>query len=216
VQPEWRAKQVLAAAGIPIPRGGLAESVDQAVEIAERIGFPVVMKAQAAALAHKTEAGGVLLSIADADGVRKAWQTLIDNVQRAQPELRLDGILVESMAPRGLELVIGARRDPHWGAIVLIGLGGILVEALQDVRLIAPEASEDEILAEFDKLKTSKLLHGFRNMPPADVRAAAQAATAIGRLMLTQPEIDEIDINPLMVHPRGKGATALDALIVTH
>jgi hypothetical protein len=87
---------------------------------------------------------------------------------------------------------------------------------LQDVRLIAPEASEDEILAELDKLKTSKLLHGFRNMPPADVRAAAQAARSIGRLMLTQPAIEEIDINPLMVHPRGQGATALDALIVTH
>jgi acyl-CoA synthetase (NDP forming) len=216
VQPEWRGKQVLAAAGIAIPRGGLAENVDQALEIAQRIGFPVVMKAQAAALAHKTEAGGVLLNIADADGVRKAWQALIDNVQRAQPGLPLDGILVESMARRGLELVIGARRDPHWGPIVLIGLGGVLVEALQDVRLIAPEASEDEILAELDKLKTAKLLHGFRNMPPADVRAAAQAARAIGRLMLTQPEIDEIDVNPLMVHPRGEGATALDALIVTH
>jgi acyl-CoA synthetase (NDP forming) len=216
VQPEWRGKQVLAAAGIAIPRGGLAENVDQALEIAQRIGFPVVMKAQAAALAHKTEAGGVLLNIADTDGVRKAWQALIDKVQRAQPGLPLDGILVESMAPRGLELVIGARRDPHWGPIVLIGLGGVLVEALQDVRLIAPEASEDEILAELDKLKTAKLLHGFRNMPPVDVHAAAQAARAIGRLMLTQPEIDEIDINPLMVHPRGEGATALDALIVTH
>jgi succinyl-CoA synthetase beta subunit len=130
--------------------------------------------------------------------------------------LHLDGILVESMAPPGLELVIGARRDPHWGPIVLVGLGGILIEALQDVRLIAPEASEEDILAELDKLKTSKLLHGFRNFPPADVRAAARAAQAIGRLMLTQPEIDEIDVNPLMVHPRGEGATALDALIVTY
>jgi acetate---CoA ligase (ADP-forming) len=148
--------------------------------------------------------------------VRKGWQTVSENVRRAQPELRLDGILVESMAPRGLELVIGARRNPHWGAIVLIGLGGILVEALQDVRLIAPEASEEEILAELDKLKTSKLLHGFRNMPAVDVRAAAQAARAIGQLMLTHPEIDEIDVNPLMVHSHGGGATALDALIVTH
>jgi acyl-CoA synthetase (NDP forming) len=216
VQPEWKGKQVLAATGIAIPRGELAETVDQAVEIANRIGFPIVMKAQAAALAHKTEAGGVLLNITDADGVRKAWQTLVQNIERAQPGLRLDGILVESMAPRGVELVIGARRDPHWGPIVLIGLGGILVEALQDVRLIAPEASEDDILAELDKLKTSKLLHGFRNMPPADVRAAAQAARAIGRLMLTRPEIDEVDVNPLRVHARGEGATALDALIVTH
>jgi acyl-CoA synthetase (NDP forming) len=216
VQPEWKGKQVLAAAGIPIPRGGLAETLDQAIAIAQRIGFPVVMKAQAAALAHKTEAGGVLLNIADADGVRKAWQMLADNIERAQPGLHLDGILVESMAPRGVELVIGARRDPHWGPIVLIGLGGILVEALQDVRLIVPEASEEEILGELDKLKTAKLLHGFRNRPPADVRAAARAARAIGRLMLTQPEIDEVDVNPLMVHPRSEGATALDALIVTH
>jgi acyl-CoA synthetase (NDP forming) len=216
VQPEWKGKQVLAAAGIPIPRGGLAETLDQAIAIAQRIGFPIVMKAQAAALAHKTEAGGVLLNIADADGVRKAWQMLADNIERAQPGLHLDGILVESMAPRGVELVIGARRDPHWGPIVLIGLGGILVEALQDVRLIVPEASEEEILGELDKLKTAKLLHGFRNRPPADVRAAARAARAIGRLMLTQPEIDEVDVNPLMVHPRSEGATALDALIVTH
>jgi acyl-CoA synthetase (NDP forming) len=215
LQPEWRGKQVLAAAGIAIPRGGLATTVDQAVEIAERIGFPVVMKAQAAALAHKTEAGGVLLDIPDAASVSRAWQTLYDNVRSAQPELHLDGMLVESMAPRGLELVIGARRDPEWGPIVLIGLGGILVEALQDVRLIAPEASEEEIVAELGKLKTAKLLHGFRNMPPADVRAAARATQAIGRLMLTEPEIDEIDVNPLMVHPRGEGATALDALIVT-
>jgi succinyl-CoA synthetase beta subunit len=173
------------------------------------------MKAQAAALAHKTEAGGVLLNITDAAGVSKGWQTLLDNIKRAQPGLRLDGILVESMAPRGLELVIGARRDSHWGPIVLIGLGGILVEALQDVRLIAPEASEHEIVAELAKLKTAKLLHGFRNMPPVDVRAAAQAARTIGRLMLTQPEIDEIDVNPLMVHAHGEGATALDALVVT-
>jgi acyl-CoA synthetase (NDP forming) len=215
LQSEWKGKQVLAAAGIAIPPGGLAATAEQAIEIAKRIGFPVVMKAQAAALAHKTEAGGVLLNITDAAGVSKGWQTLLDNIKRAQPGLRLDGILVESMAPRGLELVIGARRDSHWGPIVLIGLGGILVEALQDVRLIAPEASEHEIVAELAKLKTAKLLHGFRNMPPVDVRAAAQAARTIGRLMLTQPEIDEIDVNPLMVHAHGEGATALDALVVT-
>jgi acyl-CoA synthetase (NDP forming) len=216
LQPEWRGKQVLAAAGIAIPQGGLAETIDQALAIATQIGFPVVMKAQAAALAHKTEAGGVILNIADTEGVTSSWQTLFDNVRRAQPGLRLDGILVESMAPRGLELVVGARRDPHWGPVILIGLGGILVEALQDVRLIAPEASEQDVLCELDKLKTAKLLHGFRNLPPADVHAAARAATAIGRLMLTEPQIDEIDINPLVVYPRGQGATALDALIVTH
>ena len=213
--PEWLGKKVLAAAGIPTPRGGLAKTADEAISIATDIGFPVVMKAQASALAHKTEAGGVILSLTDVDAVRAAWSTLVANIERAQPGLTLDGVLVEAMAPRGLELVVGARRDPQWGPVVLIGLGGILVEALQDVRLIAADATKEEFLAELEKLKTAKLLHGFRNLPPVDVEAAASAAQSLGRLLLARPDISDIEINPLMVHARGHGATALDALIVT-
>ena len=199
-----------------MPQGDLAKTVEQALEIANRIGFPVVLKAQAGALAHKTEAGGVILNLGDSDGVRVAWKDLHDNVQRAKPDLQLDGVLVETMSPRGLELVVGARRDPQWGTVVLVGLGGVLVEALQDVRLLAPDATESEILCELDKLKTAKLLHGFRNIPPVDREAVAKAAMAIGRLMLTHPEIVEIDVNPLMVYGKGQGAVALDALIVTN
>ncbi|KJC56001.1 hypothetical protein UP10_37190 [Bradyrhizobium sp. LTSPM299] len=215
-QPEWLGKKVLSAAGISVPHGDLAKTVEQALEIANRIGFPVVLKAQAGALAHKTEAGGVILNRGDSDGVRVAWKDLHDNVQRAKPGLQLDGVLVETMSPRGLELVVGARRDPQWGTVVLVGLGGVLVEALQDVRLLAPDATESEILCELDKLKTAKLLHGFRNIPPVDREAVAKAAMAIGRLMLTHPEIVEIDVNPLMVYGKGQGAVALDALIVTN
>ena len=215
-QPEWLGKKVLSAAGISVPQGDLAKTVEQALEIANRIGFPVVLKAQAGALAHKTEAGGVILNLGDSDGVRVAWKDLHDNVQRAKPDLQLDGVLVETMSPRGLELVVGARRDPQWGTVVLVGLGGVLVEALQDVRLLAPDATESEILGELDKLKTAKLLHGFRNIPPVDREAVAKAAMAIGRLMLTHPEIVEIDVNPLMVYGKGQGAVALDALIVTN
>jgi acyl-CoA synthetase (NDP forming) len=215
-QPEWLGKKVLSVAGIPVPQGDLAGTVEKAVEIANRIGFPVVLKAQAGALAHKTEAGGVILNIRDDEGVRVAWKDLHDNVQRAKPGLQLDGVLVEAMSPRGLELVVGARRDPQWGTVVLVGLGGVLVEALQDVRLLAPDATESEILGELDKLKTAKLLYGFRNIPPVDREAVARAAMAIGRLMLTHPEIVEIDVNPLMVYGKGQGAVALDALIVTN
>jgi acyl-CoA synthetase (NDP forming) len=215
-QPEWLGKKVLNAAGISVPHGDLAKTVEQALEIANRIGFPVVLKAQAGALAHKTEAGGVILNIRDTDGVRVAWKDLHDNVQRAKPGLQLDGVLVETLSPRGLELVVGARRDPQWGTVVLVGLGGVLVEALQDVRLLAPDATESEVLGELDKLKTAKLLHGFRNIPPVDREAVAKAAMAIGRLMLTHPEIVEIDVNPLMVYGKGQGAVALDALIVTN
>jgi acyl-CoA synthetase (NDP forming) len=214
-QPEWLGKRVLAAAGIAVPRGRLATTAEEAVAIAAELGYPVALKAQAAALAHKTEAGGVLLNIADSGAVRTGWATLHANVERAQPGLSLDGVLVEAMARRGLELVAGARRDPQWGPVLLVGLGGILVEALDDVRIIAADATHSEVRAELDRLKAAKLLHGFRAMPPVDVDAVATAVTALGRLMRAYPHIVEIDVNPIVAHARGEGATALDALIVT-
>ena len=99
----------------------------------------------------------------------ETWAALRANVERAQPGLKLDGVLVEAMSPRGLELVVGARRDPRWGPVLMLGLGGIWVEALGDVRLMAPDLTEDEIVEELGKLKTANLLHGFRNSPPVDV-----------------------------------------------
>jgi len=213
--PEWRGKEVFRAAGISVPNGALARSADEAVAVAARIGFPVVMKAQAAALAHKTEAGGVLLNIADEAGVRDAWRTLHENVARAQPGLELDGVLVEKMSAKGLELVVGARRDPRWGPVVLVGAGGTLVEAIGDVRLLPPDLDKAAIVAELRKLKTAKLLDGFRGSPPVDVEAVADVAVKIGNLMRNAPQIVEIDVNPLIARARGEGVIALDALIVT-
>lgn len=212
--PEWKGKEFLKAAGIATPDGGMTQSVDEAVALASRIGFPIVIKAQASALAHKTEAGGVLLNLTDEAALRTGWKTLMDNISRAQPGLVLDGVLVEAMVGKGIELVVGARRDAQWGPILLIGLGGVLIEALQDVCLLPAEAGKEEIVAGFHRLKTAKLLKGFRNMPAADIDAASEIAAKVGRLMVQQPEILEIDINPLMVHAKGQGATALDALIV--
>lgn len=213
-QPEWLGKKVLAAAGIRIPAGNLARTAEEAAEAAARIGYPVVLKAQAAKLAHKTEAGGVILNIGDEATLRRSWQTLQDNVARAQPGVVLDGVLVEGMAARGLELVVGAKRDPHWGPVVLVGLGGILVEALGDVRLLPPDLAESAIVDELHKLKAAKLLQGFRGSPAVDVEAVARTVTLVGHLMQTRPEISEIDINPLVAYARGEGVTALDALIV--
>jgi acyl-CoA synthetase (NDP forming) len=214
-QPEWLGKQVLAAAGVRTPEGALAKSADDAVATAKRIGYPVAMKAQAATLAHKTEAGGVLLNIADDAGVRAAWQKLHDNIERHAPGMKLDGVLVEKMSARGLELVVGAKRDPQWGPIVLVGLGGVMVEALGDVRLLPADLSEAGIVDELHKLKAAKLLGAFRGQPAVDVEAVARVAAALGRLMRTVPEIMEIDVNPLIALPKGQGVIALDALIVT-
>jgi acyl-CoA synthetase (NDP forming) len=214
-QPEWLGKQVFAAAGIKTPEGALAKTADEAVATAKKIGFPVAMKAQAAKLAHKTEAGGVMLNIADEAGVRAAWQKLHDNIEKHQPGLKLDGVLVEKMSARGLELVVGAKRDPLWGPVVLVGLGGIMVEALGDVRLLPADLSEAAIVEELHKLKAAKLLGPFRGAPAVDVEAVAKVAATIGRLMRTVPEIEEIDVNPLIALPKGQGVIALDALIVT-
>jgi succinyl-CoA synthetase beta subunit len=175
-----------------------------------------VLKAQAAALSHKTEAGGVVLNLADEAALRAAWERMMGNVKRTAPDVVLDGALVETMSPRGIELMVGAKRDPGWGTVLLLGLGGIWVEALGDVQLL-PSGADDGLIREaLGKLHAARLLAGVRGAPPADVDAVVRVVMAIDRLMRSVPEVTEIDVNPLMVHAEGEGATALDALIVTN
>jgi acyl-CoA synthetase (NDP forming) len=213
-QPEWLGKKVLAAAGVKVPDGDLARTVDEAAAVAPRIGYPVVLKAQAGALSHKTEAGGVMLNLADEAALRAAWDTMMRNVKRAAPDITLDGALVEKMSQKGIELMVGAKRDAGWGTVLLLGLGGIWVEALGDVQLLPGDAGEQQIAEALGKLRSAKLLAGVRGAPPADTEAVTRVVMAIGRLMRSMPELTEIDVNPLMVHAKGQGATALDALIV--
>jgi acyl-CoA synthetase (NDP forming) len=216
VQPEWLGKKVLATAGIRVPDGDLARTPLEAVAVAHRIGYPVVLKAQAAALSHKTEAGGVALNLKDESALRAAWDAMMANVERAAPDVVLDGALVETMCPRGVELMVGAKRDPGWGTVLLLGLGGIWVEALGDVQLLSSGADDAQIREALGRLRSAKLLAGVRGAPAADVDAVVRAVRAIDRLMQTVPALTEIDVNPLMVHAAGEGATALDALIVTN
>jgi acyl-CoA synthetase (NDP forming) len=210
--PEYQGKQYLAALGIPIPQGALARSVAEARAIARRIGYPVALKAQAAALGHKSDAGGVALNIANDAALDTAWGDVQARVAKTQPGLALDGMLVEAMAPKGLEMIVGARRDPDWGPVILAGLGGVWTEALGDVRLMPEDLSRDQIVAELDKLKGAQALHGLRGAPPVDVVAVADVVSRIGALMRARPDIREIDLNPLIAYPRG--VLALDALII--
>src|SRR5262249_9496182 len=133
---EWQGKEVLRALGVTVPEGALAKTAAEAKEIAHRIGYKVVLKAQAAAVAHKTEAGGVIANIEDDAQLDAAWTQLSANVRNKRPDVTLDGVLVEKMGKPGLEMVVGAKRDPNWGPILLVGLGGVWIEALQDVRLL--------------------------------------------------------------------------------
>jgi acyl-CoA synthetase (NDP forming) len=127
----------------------------------------------------------------------------------------LDGALVEKMGERGLELVVGASRDAQWGPILMVGLGGIWVEALGDVQLLAPDLPRAAIIERLRRLKAAKLLDGFRGAPPIDLDAVADVVALLGQLMLQYPEVTEVDINPLVAYGRGQGVVALDALIVT-
>ncbi|MHC8378417.1 acetate--CoA ligase family protein [Pseudomonas sp. MDT1-16] len=212
---EWRGKEILRSLGIKTPEGSLASNEDDAVAIAARIGYPVVVKAQAASLMHKSEVGGVLVGIKDEVALREAWHRIHANVTSAKPDLVLDGILVEAMGERGLELIVGASRDEQWGATVVVGLGGIWTEVLADVQLLPADLQADRIVAQLLKLRASKLLTGYRGAEPVDLDAVAEVVATVGRLMLSVPEIAEIDINPLVAYGKGKGVVALDALIVT-
>ena len=212
---EYRGKAMFAEAGIAVPRGELARTSDDAVRVARALGFSVVLKAQAAALMHKSDVGGVAVGIADEPALRTAWDTMTARVAAARPDIVLDGILVEAMAPPGgVELIAGARRDPAWGEVLMVGLGGIWAEALGDVRLLPAEASAGRIAAELDRLKGARLLHGYRGSPACDLHALTDALMRIGALLRAVPTLTEIDVNPLVVYPAGQGVLALDALLV--
>lgn len=215
VVPEFRAKQILAALGMAFPRGAMCTTVEAAVEAATAMGFPVALKAQSAALSHKSDAGGVILNLADAEAVRAGWDRLHANIAAHDPGLMLDGVLVEAMGERGTELIIGARNDPEWGPVILVGFGGVTADILQDVRLLPPDLTHQAIVRELGLLKSAAILHGFRGAPPLDVDAVAQMVGTLGRILLAEPGIREIDLNPVIVYPRGQGVVALDALMVT-
>ncbi len=212
VLPEYQGKAWLAQLGVPIPQGALARDIDEALGIAARIGYPVVLKAQASALPHKSDVGGVVVGLADAEALRAGWTRLVGSVARHRPELVLDGVLVEAMSARGVELVVGARRDADWGPVLLVGLGGVWIEALKDVRLVAADLCEDDIVAELKKLKAAPVLAGLRGAPPVDLHAVARVVAQLGAQMRANPAIEEVDINPLV--GLADGTLALDALVV--
>jgi acyl-CoA synthetase (NDP forming) len=212
VVPEYRSKELLGPIGIPFPQAKLATTLEEAQAAAETLGYPIVLKAQSADLSHKSDAGGVIVGLANAQALAEGWQRLADNIAHHRPGLVLDGVLVEAMGARGTELIVGARNDPEWGPVVLVGFGGVQAEVLQDVRLLPPDLDQAAILAELDQLKSAALLHGFRGAPALDVKAVAAIVASVGRLLLGEPRIREIDLNPVILY--ANGAVALDALML--
>ncbi|WP_326589671.1 acetate--CoA ligase family protein [Streptomyces sp. NBC_01294] len=210
---EHAAKQLLRAYGIRVPREQLVTSAAAAVRAAGLVGYPVVMKASGPQLGHKTELGLVKIGLTSASQIRDAYRELTD-IARYE-NVPLDGILVCQMVERGVEMVVGVTQDDLFGPTVTVGLGGVLVEVLHDAAVRVPPFGEDQARAMLTELRGHALLEGVRGAPPADVDALVEVILRIQRMALELgDELSELDINPLMVLPRGQGAVALDALAI--
>ncbi len=208
-------RDILSAYDLPIPKSKLAETPERAVEIADQIGYPVVLKIASPDILHKTDVGGVKVDLKNGEQVRDAFELMTYRANRYLPEAILWGCLVQEMVPLGnLEVLVGMNRDPQFGPLVTFGLGGIYVEILKDVTFrIAPFTKLD---AEnmLNEIRASALLDGVRGKPQVDKEAIVDTLLRIGQLVQDFPEILELDINPLTVFPKDRGAMAIDMRLV--
>lgn len=210
---EWEARQRLAAYGITGPECALATSPAEAVAAAERTGYPVVVKLHSKSIVHKTEAGGVHLDLRSAADVRRAYKEIVKAAE-ARRRGAADGVLVAPFVRTGIDVFIGAARDASFGPYLLLGLGGIWVEVMDDVAAVALPASEDDVLQALEGLRAAPMLRGAREQLPVDRRALARMALQLGRFMLEQPDVAEVDLNPVRALPEGQGVLVLDARMV--
>jgi acetate---CoA ligase (ADP-forming) len=212
---EHAAKTLLADYGVPRPPEALAQTADAAVTAAGKIGGPVALKVQSPDIAHKTEAGAVALRVEGEAALRAAYARVLANAKAAHPEAAIEGILVQQMAPPGIEIILGVNRDPDFGPMLMVGLGGIHVEILRDVAFAPVPIERDEALSLIGELRGAALFDGARGAPPADKAALAHLMAALSRFAADHAEaIAEIDLNPVIIHPEGQGVTVVDALIV--
>jgi acyl-CoA synthetase (NDP forming) len=217
---EVAAKALLARYGVPLPPEALATSEAEAVaataRIAKETGNPAVaLKVQSPDIVHKTEAGAVALGLSGEGAVREGYRLVLARAQAAHPGAQIDGVLVQAMARRGHEMILGITSDPDFGPMLMVGLGGIHVEVLRDVAFAPVPLGIEEALSLLDQLKGAALLDGVRGAPAADRGALAQLMVALSRFAADHADrVAEIDLNPVIVHAAGEGLTVVDALIV--
>lgn len=211
---EFAAKQRLAAHGIGAGNGVLAVTRDEAVAASRAIDGPVVLKIQSRDILHKTDAGGVALNLTTPEAVGEAFERISTAATRTNPAAAIDGVLVEPMAPPGREMIVGITRDAVFGPMLLVGLGGIYAEVMDDVALAPLTDSRAAAKDQIARLKTASVLEGVRGEAPGDIDALADLMVALSKFVASDGAgVEEIDLNPVLVHERGKGVSVVDALI---
>lgn len=212
---EFDAKKMLAAAGVPVVDERIEQSADAAAAAAKEIGFPVVMKIVSPDIQHKSEIGGVLLNIGSEAEASAAFDTLMERGRKAAPAARLEGVLIAPMVQGGVETIIGVQRDPVFGPVVMFGLGGIFVEVLKDVTFRTAPFGLDVAHEMIRSVRGYPMLEGVRGAPPSDVDALAAALAQVSAFAAANADtLESIDLNPVLVRPKGEGCVAVDALIV--
>jgi acyl-CoA synthetase (NDP forming) len=211
---EYAAKQVLAEYGIPVTQERLAATKDEALAAARAIGYPVAMKVQSPDISHKTEAKAVKLGVADDAALAAAYDEILANAKKYDAKARIEGVLVQEMVAGGIEAILGVTNDPLFGPAVMFGLGGIFAEVLKDVAFRLAPVTKSAALDMIREIRGYPVLAGARGAPPADVEALAEAIVRLSALAVDlQNEVAELDVNPLVVFPQGRGVKAVDALI---
>ncbi len=207
---EHEASRLLACYGFPLLTSRLARAPEQVAAAARAVGFPLVMKIVSPQIVHKSEAGGVMVGIANLEEAEAAYQEILERAQRYDPQAQIEGVTLVSQAAKGVEVILGANRDARFGPMVMFGLGGTLVEVLKDVTFrLAPmwESSAENMIK---GIRAYPVLKGLRGQPPADVAALKDCILRLSQMLEENPEISELDINPLMVYPEGQGCVVAD------
>ncbi|MEM0025001.1 MAG: acetate--CoA ligase family protein [Zestosphaera sp.] len=211
---EHEAYDVLIKYGIPAPKFGLATSAEEAVRLAEEVGYPVVLKIVSPDIVHKSDVGGVKLNLNSSEEVRRSFDEIIRNVRVNAPEAKVAGILVQEMIPQSLEVIVGATRDPTFGPVLLFGLGGIFVEVLKDVSFRITPLTRYDAETMLTEIRAAKILDGYRGTPPRDKEAIVDIILRLAKFMEEHESVTDVDLNPIMVFEVGKGAKVADARIL--
>ena len=211
---EFESRLLLDAYGIPNVPGGLARTADEAETIAENIGYPVVLKIVAEGLIHKSDAGGIVLNLQNSEELRVAYDELLDRIRKNEPSAEIIGAMVEKMAKKGVEVIVGMRRDVTFGPLMMFGMGGTMVELVKDIQFRVAPLSKEDIHSMVSDTMAGKLLNGYRGAPVADFHSLYEVIAQLSHLALENTEIQEIEINPLIVYPQDEGVVAIDSRMI--